>query len=239
MQNNDICYLTETWLNDGEVNQFESIFNNYNIFHQSDMLIKENYQLRGRPFGGKCWLLNKRLKVKKVEFINKILSIVKLGVGNDTILLIGAYIPFDDNTTYRFSQYNSTLEFIASIMEDNQDKFILLAGDFNSDLKRGKRFYNLLKDFIIEHDLDCYDLMFGNECKPTYSNGNYTSHIDHIIGTRNNLNKVFKSEIIYDESNLSDHYPVKVEIKDINTIHESAGEKKKNSINSRGILIIL
>jgi exonuclease III len=160
-------------------------------------------------------------------------------MGNDTILLIGAYIPFDDNTTYRFSQYNSTLEFIASIMEDNQDKFILLAGDFNSDLKRGKRFYNLLKDFIIEHELDCYDLMFGNECKPTYSNGNYTSHIDHIIGTRNNLNKVFKSEIIYDESNLSDHYPVKVEIKDINTIHESAGEKKKNSINSRGILIIL
>jgi hypothetical protein len=151
-------------------------------------------------FRGKCWLLNKRLKVKKVEFFNKILSIVELGVGNDTILLIGAYIPFDGNTT-RFSQYNSTLEFIASIMEDNQDKFILIAGDFYSDLKKDKRFDNLLKDLINEHDLECHVLMFGNECKPTYSNGNFTSHIDHIIGTRNNLNKVVKSEIIYDESN--------------------------------------
>ena len=57
VQNNDIFYLTETWLNDSEVNQFESIFNNYNIFHQSDMSIEDSYQLRGRPFGGKCWLL--------------------------------------------------------------------------------------------------------------------------------------------------------------------------------------
>ena len=81
MQNNDIFYLTETWLNDSEVNQFESLFNNYNIFHQSDMSIEDSYQLRGRPFGGKCWLLKKQLKVKKVEFINKILSIVELRLG--------------------------------------------------------------------------------------------------------------------------------------------------------------
>ena len=159
VQNNDIFYLTETWLNDSEVNQFESIFNNYNIFHQSDMSIEDSYQLRGRPFGGKCWLLKKQLKVKKVEFINKILSIVELGLGNDTILLIGVYIPFDDNSAYRFSQYKSTLEFVASIIEDNRDKFILIAGDFNSDLLRGRRYDNLLNEFIIEHELDCYDQM--------------------------------------------------------------------------------
>ena len=34
--------------------------------------------------------------------------------------------------------------------------------------------------------------MYGNELKPTYSNGNYTSLIDHVIGTRNNLDKVVK-----------------------------------------------
>ena len=45
-------------------------------------------------------------------------------------------IQFDDNTGYRFSQYKSTLEFVAAIIEDNQDKFILIAGDFNSDLVR-------------------------------------------------------------------------------------------------------
>ena len=83
MKTNDICYLTETWLNEGEVNQFELIFNEYNLFHQSDVSIEESYQLRGRPLGGKFWLLGKQLKVKKVEFINKILSIVEIEVGND------------------------------------------------------------------------------------------------------------------------------------------------------------
>ena len=72
---NYICYLTETWLNEGEVNQFESIFNECNLFHQSDVSIEDSYQLRGRPFRGKCKLLGKQLKVKKVEIINKILSI--------------------------------------------------------------------------------------------------------------------------------------------------------------------
>jgi hypothetical protein len=86
MKTNDICYLTETWLNEGEVNQFELIFNEYNLFHQSDVSIEESYQLRGRPFGGKFWLLGKQLKVKKVEFINKILSIVEIGVGKWVIL---------------------------------------------------------------------------------------------------------------------------------------------------------
>jgi hypothetical protein len=108
MKTNDIFYLAETWLNEGEVNQFESIFNECNQFHQSDVSIEESYQLRGRPFRGKCWLLGKQSKVKIVEFINKILSIVEIGVGNDAMLLIGVYIPFEDNTGYRFSQYKST-----------------------------------------------------------------------------------------------------------------------------------
>ena len=57
---NYICYLTETWLNEGEVNQFESIFNECNLFLQSDVSIEDSYQLRGRPFRGKCWLLGKQ-----------------------------------------------------------------------------------------------------------------------------------------------------------------------------------
>jgi hypothetical protein len=40
----------------------------------------------------------KAIKVKKVEIINKILSIDEIWVGNETMLLKGVYIPFNDNT---------------------------------------------------------------------------------------------------------------------------------------------
>jgi hypothetical protein len=68
---------------------------------------------------------------------------------------------------------------VAAIIEDNQDKFILIAGDFNSALVRRRWYDNLLNDFITEHELDCYDLIFGNELKATYRNGHYRCHIDH------------------------------------------------------------
>ena len=118
---------------------------------------------------------------------------------------------------------------MASIIEDNRDKFILIAGDFNSDLLRGRRYDNLLNEFIIEHELDCYDQMFGNELKTTYRNGDYRSHIDHIIGMRKHLNMVEKCEIMVDELNMSDHNAIRVKIIGLNNLlnHESNEEKTK------------
>ena len=143
MQNNDICYLTETWLNDGETTYFETMYSECKLYFQCDITVEESYNLKGRPFGGKCWLIRKNLVVKKVNFINKIISLMEIETENDTLLLIGVYIPFDDNSAYRYAQLKSTLELIASIIEDNLDKTVLVVGDFNADLKREKRYDKL------------------------------------------------------------------------------------------------
>ena len=137
---------------------------------------------------------------------------------NDTLLLIGVYIPFDDNSAYRYAQLKSTLELIASIIEDNLDKTVLVVGDFNADLKREKRYDKLLNEFVRDNELDCYDYLFENASKTTYKNGKYTSHIDHILGLHKNFDKVETCEIIYNELNLSDHNAICLKLKNLNPI---------------------
>ena len=47
----DICYLSELWLHNGEINLILEDFWQYNIFMQSDM--NETYTTKkGRPYGG-------------------------------------------------------------------------------------------------------------------------------------------------------------------------------------------
>jgi hypothetical protein len=139
MLSNDICFLTETWLHEGEIEEFKNLFKEFNAYFQCDINTEESYKLRGRPYGGKCWLVKKHIKVKNVSFINNIVSSFEIDC-NSRMLLVGVHIPFDDNTAYRISQYKTNLEFLSSIIDDNQFEMVLIGGDFNSDLSRGKRF---------------------------------------------------------------------------------------------------
>jgi|LakMenEpi03Aug12_release.lakeMendotaPanAssembly.Ray.scaffolds.fasta_scaffold3197928_1 hypothetical protein len=67
--NIDICFLTETWLAEEENNYILDKFEqNFNISNQNEMSIAK--KTRGRPFGGKSWLINKKYNVSKNEFIN-------------------------------------------------------------------------------------------------------------------------------------------------------------------------
>ena len=57
--------------------------------------------------------------------------------GNGPVILIGVHIPFDDGTYFRFGQYKS-----------------------NFDLKRGRRYDELLRHFMVQHNFDFYDYLF-------------------------------------------------------------------------------
>jgi hypothetical protein len=127
------------------------------------------------------------------------------------MLLVGVHIPFDVNTAYRISQYKTNLEFLSSIIDDNQFEMVLIGGDFNSDLSRGKRFDSLLCDFINEHDLVSFDCLFENEVKHTYRNGNCRNHIDHILGLIKHRSRVINCQIIQSNVNMSDHNAVNIE----------------------------
>lgn len=58
----DLIFLIEHWLNSEEHYLLTERYPNHNIFFQSDMDVTKFEKNRGRPYGGKCWLVKKKLK---------------------------------------------------------------------------------------------------------------------------------------------------------------------------------
>ena len=92
----DIVYLNELWLKPNE---------KYLLDHYSDTQIKHNKSIlfksdidfdyvKGRPFGGQAWFINKNYKIINFEFINKHLSFVHLQINHKEIIFIGTHLPF-------------------------------------------------------------------------------------------------------------------------------------------------
>lgn len=66
---NDFIFLCETWLLDHESHKFlNSLSSTHLVFHKSDMSVSP---VRGRPFGGRAFIIKKNLVVKNINFINK------------------------------------------------------------------------------------------------------------------------------------------------------------------------
>ena len=69
VQNFDVIFLCEHWLNSEEYYLLTERYTNHNLFFQSDMEVSA-LETRGRPFGGKCWLVSKSLNVLEYDFFN-------------------------------------------------------------------------------------------------------------------------------------------------------------------------
>ena len=59
---NQICFFVEHWLEENEAYLFNDICNNHSIIFKSDFDRMVNS--RGRPFGGKFWVIDNKFKVK-------------------------------------------------------------------------------------------------------------------------------------------------------------------------------
>jgi hypothetical protein len=223
----DVCYLTELWLHSGEQYILDTMFcNNYNIHFQSDMSIADSYK-KGRPFGGKCWLIKKDLKINKCEFINQQISYVNISTAQDSsIIIIGVYLQFDNNTTERFNEFISNLQLISTIIEDNNDKPVYIMGDFNADLERNKRFDNELRKFI-DNGLTALEYQYPQNTNITYYNEDYSSHIDHCLSNEIGAKSTIKCKIIKDETNTSDHNPILTTIAILKTDVELNNKTKR------------
>ena len=206
--NIDIIYLTETWLGEEENYIINSNFgHSYNVLNHNEFLIST--RSKGRPFGGKSWLVNKNINLEKYEFINNDVSYIVIDDYNNqsNLLIIGVHIPFDDNSSYRLASYESNLQIIENLVEEFAGMPVLVVGDFNTDFTNGKRFSKLLLKFVNENNLYFSEFEFPN-VNYTYKNGLYKNHTDHVIC--NDVAKMITvgCEIIEDNSNMSDHNPI-------------------------------
>ena len=201
----DICFLTETWLAKEE-NQiiFEMFGNDFNIVNQNEMSLLN--RTKGRPFGGKSWLINKKLKIGSTSFINNDISTIESINDNDVskLVIIGVHLPFDDNSLERMANFVSDLEIVKSILDEKLDISLFVVGDFNTDLNINKKYSKYLNKYIRINDLKCIDYDFPN-INYTYKNGDYYNHIDHVIANELARNLTNQCKIIENAQNMSDH----------------------------------
>jgi hypothetical protein len=234
-ENCEVIFLTEHWLHEHERNIIENDFKNFNIIFKSDM--ESSYLTKpGRPFGGKCWLLGKALKIVNFEFYNDI-SIVDINMKNNIrARLVGVWLPYDDRSTESFSNFENSINFLEEIIKEHRTnrapcEQLFIMGDFNADTHRDKRFDKLLKKLIENNKLVDGASDFKQLVKYTYKKGYYKSKIDHIlygIEQKDNVSccSIFNNPIV----NFSDHNPIICETKlDISEAEENSNEVCSNN----------
>ena len=116
-------------------------------FFKSDMVISPRF---GRPFGGRCWLVRSSIEVIQCDILNESISILKFKINNRYVCVIGVYLPYDDNKQNSYAQYSSILLCLGELVKDfiSENFSVIIGGDFNADISRGKRFDVLLQQFI-------------------------------------------------------------------------------------------
>ena len=77
----------------------DSLANTHNYLHNSDKLI---HPVKGRPIGGRSFIVNKRIKILKYEFINRYLASISCEDCGNKISMIACYLPFDNSTQHLF-----------------------------------------------------------------------------------------------------------------------------------------
>jgi hypothetical protein len=206
--NIDICYITETWLAEEETQiVYDKFGSKFNVSNQNEFSISS--ERRGRPFGGKRWLINKKLKIGKHEYVNKDVSFTEFvnDDGTSKFLVIGVHLPFDDGTNSRISNFLSNLEIINSLVDEYSNLPVITIGDFNTDLNTNKRYSVKLAKFIEENKMTCMDYKFPNTAY-TYRNGNFENRIDHVITNEIAGDFVIDCKILEHIENMSDHNPI-------------------------------
>ena len=134
-------------------------------------------------FGGRCWLVKSSIEVVQCDFLNESISILKFKINNRYVCVIGVYLPYDDSKQNSYAQYSSLLLCLGELVRDliSENFSVIIGGDFNADISRGKRFDVLLQRFIEDENFHMLDSNLGGY---SYLKGNYRAFIDHSLVPR-------------------------------------------------------
>lgn len=162
LRDHKILFLIEHWLAAEEGHLLTKLSQNHNAIFEAEF--SDSDRIRGRPFGGTCWFVEKSLQVTRCTRYDRHLSVieVKPTIGGQQLVVYGVWFPFDDGRAETWAQICilfSQLESLIRLHPPEQP--FLLIGDWNFDLNRGKRGDRRLDEFILECNLVVCDRMFA------------------------------------------------------------------------------
>ena len=217
-----ITFLSELWLKKTEINHLKDLcLNKKKFLFKSDM--PDSKKNKGRPFGGIGLVFDSSFKVIEYSFLNRYLSFFHLKQNNFELIVIGAYMPFDDSKKRDESKsiYELTLSYIHVLIKKYKNLFIpvILLGDFNADLNRysNNRFDSLLRNFVEDNNLIILDKIFPQKFNYTFSPNGHSSEIkskiDNIFIPKSMYDCFInpKYEILNHVTNTSDHLAINMQ----------------------------
>ena len=215
---NDILFLSETWLKEEQKYILSYISRDHRVFFKSDMVVSPRF---GRPYGGRCWFVRNSIKLVSIDFINESISVLRFVKDNKEFCVIGVYFPYDDRQTGSLSDYSSLLCLVGELAKDLilEGVTVFIGGDFNADVNRDNRFDRYLQDFITDRNFHLVDHDFRSPHDFTYFKGGYRAFIDHCLMPRQNDMLNIQCEVFYSDVNTSDHNALSVKGTFTSTVH--------------------
>ncbi|RMZ95193.1 hypothetical protein BpHYR1_008745 [Brachionus plicatilis] len=93
---------------------------------------------RRRPYGGKCWLVNKNINEIEYDFFNSNYALLRVSIGSRNLNFVGVWVPFDNGSKERLVNFKSFISSLERILEDYKNESIILLGYWNCDLNRDR-----------------------------------------------------------------------------------------------------
>ena len=213
LQSYDVVLLQETLLFKEEL----PLLNNFNeLFHgtgEAACSLSDNKR-SGRPYGGVCVLWRKSIEsvITELKFSLDWLVGINIKTNNSNITILCVYLPYC--SAENEDDFLSKLSTIYDIITDTECENILVAGDFNANVKYpSSSFGRILIDFCEDSGLSLTTL----ECLPsesyTYVSESWqtTSWLDHLVCSHNIKDCISNLRIDY-ELCMNDHLPFGFEI---------------------------
>ena len=210
----DFLLLQETWKFDYDfINTIKRDFQGYECIHTSGM--DPSIPLNGRPYGGVGILFRSNLNCTTERIINisKRLYIMKVTTDNTSMLLFNIYMPNDMRRPgEELDEFCEILAEIKDTLSKYSPIYVIIGGDFNSDLSRDNFQSRALETFVENEDMHfCINDNISN-VPYTYSLNNNYSTIDHFIVSDSLTNNIRRYDTMFIPNNFSDHLPLFLEI---------------------------
>ena len=233
VESHDVILLQELMISECDVGILECLNDDYacNIGVRDKV---ENGIIKGRPSRGVA-ILYKKSFLAHVEHVNlndRINGII-IKQGENKTLILNIYMPYDAQNLDSLDDYRHCLSLLEGIIEESDISNLIIAGDMNADVKKG-RFWKELKYFIDKLNLyhvtsELPDDSFTYLC-PAKST---TSLLDHVICNNFIKNKISDVSVIYDLC-FYDHMPIQF-IYHLNLEVQSCSGKNPNRLKDNYI----
>ena len=128
------------------------------------------------------------------------------------LVIVNVYFPVNDGTVSSRVNLNDTLRGIRRAAGSQPFNYLLVAGDFNTDISHKTTFSKALLDFADYHFLVLADVQFqfGDSVGWTFETHSGLSHswIDHVLVSSRIASAVSEVSTLDHVSNFSDHRPL-------------------------------